>query len=112
MRKMSVSESRKSFEEACPAWKPRKIDSHDHIEFTITKEMMEDFDLFFCMWLSAKDVAVFFEDSEDKIQALTDRIDEFLYEDGSVRFVVSCRDLFIVRPSNRTMFQVVETPYD
>ena len=109
---ITVSKARARFEEACPTWKPRKIDSHDHIEFVITKEMMEDFDLFFCMWLAAKDVAVFFEDSEEKIQALTDRIDEFLYEDGSVRFVVSCRDLFIVRPSNNTMFQVVETPYE
>ena len=112
MRQMSVSKEQAKFEETCPDWKPRKIDSNDHIELTITKEMMEDFDLYFCLWLSSHDVANFFEDSEDKIQALTERIDEFLWEDGSVRFVVSYRDLFIVRPSNMTLFLVAEGPYE
>ena len=111
MRQMSVSKERARFEKACPKWRPRQIDSYDHIELTITKEMMEDFDLYFCMWMSSKDVAVFFEDSKDKIRALSDRIDEFLWNDGSIRFVVSCSNLLIVRPSNNTVFTVVETPY-
>ena len=112
MTQMTVNEARTRFEEACPDWKPRKIDSNDHIELTIPKELREDFDLFFCLWISSHDVGNFFEHAEDKVNALEEHIDEFLYEDGSVRFVVSCRDLFIVRPSNNTMFEIAETPYE